>query len=292
MQGMLLLLACLVGAASASEVALPSNNRTVLLWMFRHDNDTDAWNGMINELAAHRTNVTHIAMCTHRLEDNGTFGYQYVGDVPTGRIMEEKAREIAKLGFVMTPLIDVVYPDYKPKLAFLQNSTKRAAFIVDAVAKAKAEGYAGYNMDIELSAPKEFGVAWAVFLNEFADGLHKAGLTLTNTIAGYCPPWFDGATCDQYVASRVDNVITMNTYQKGAAKFTKYVDFSVEKFGVPKFTIGMSNSQDPDNLHDHSVFDHAVQKGVKNLALWVMAGPYDAATTIWEDLGYFLHFAH
>ena len=103
-------------------------SRSTLIWMWRHDNNTEAWNEMVNEVNAHKVNITYISMCSYRLLSDGTFGYQSSSTAPTGLIMEEWTIKLQSLGIKQLPLIDCSSTNAAELM--LGSDTKQQAFIL------------------------------------------------------------------------------------------------------------------------------------------------------------------
>ena len=253
--------------------------------MWRHDNNTQAWNEMINEVNAHKINITYISMCSYRLESDGTFGYQSSSTVPTGLIMEEWSVKLQSLDIQILPLIDCSSTGAAETM--LGSTTKQEAFINAALSKAKAMNYKGYNLDWEVSASPQAGKQYMEFVSKFADALHAENMTLSAAIAGYCPPWYMGATCDEVAESSFDALYTMDTYQADPQKFRKYVEESVSAFGK-KAATGFSNSQDPGNLNSQSQMEYVKSSGIEDIAVWCLTDGWGMDSTFYDDLGFFL----
>ena len=260
--------------------------RSTLVWMFRHDNNTEIWNELIEEIDNHKINITYISMCSYRLEENGTFGYQSSNEIPTGLIMEEWTIKIQSLGVSIMPLIDCAGSEAAEKL--LKNDNLQQQFIDNAIQKAIAMNYSGYNLDWEVKLQDKYGSIYINdFIQKFALELHKNDMILSAAIAGYCPPYYMGTTCNQLLNSSFDQLYTMYTYQENPTKFRLYVEESVTNF-KSKAATGLSTSQDPNNLNSQEQLSFVKENGINDIAVWVLTDPWGNNSTFWNDLGFFL----
>eukprot|EP00484_Ammonia_sp_Unknown_P017606 CAMPEP_0197042980 /NCGR_PEP_ID=MMETSP1384-20130603/19282_1 /TAXON_ID=29189 /ORGANISM="Ammonia sp." /LENGTH=230 /DNA_ID=CAMNT_0042474195 /DNA_START=100 /DNA_END=788 /DNA_ORIENTATION=- len=222
---------------------------------------------MVDEVTAHKVNITYISMCSYRLLSDGSFGYQSSSTVPTGQIMEEWSIKLQSLGFPQIPLIDCASTEAAQTM--LATDSTQQQFINAALTKALSLGFKGYNLDWEVDADSDVGLQYMQFVAKFAATLHQHNMTLSADIAGYCPPWYMGVTCDQLATSAFDKLYTMDTYQSNPANFQEYVQDSVKIFGV-KAATGFSNSQDPDNMDSHSQMDFVKDSGIEDIAVWCL----------------------
>merc|ERR1719198_2559366 len=122
-------------------MASASSGKELLLWVYRHDNNTAEWQAMVDTARAHISQITDVSVCVHRVLADGSFGYQTHPEGSTGLWMESWVPAFQALGLRQTPLIDAGSSSNVETL--LSSSGKRQAFIEAAVAKAKAKGYHG-----------------------------------------------------------------------------------------------------------------------------------------------------
>ena len=206
--------------------------------------DSDAiWQERAANIAAHKSNLTHISPCIYGFDAGG-------------RLAVQKAQEgtlkhlplFAATGLDIVPLIGA--DGGVGGLAALVRNP--GPFIDAAVSAAVKSNYSGYNFDNELRGRadsrswaflKPYAAPWMAFLDKFATALHAHGKTLSVDIAGCCG-WVDSehplapaghcqgafatnefvaTTCAQYKSSQLDRVYGMSTYS-GALNGPLYPD--------------------------------------------------------------------
>jgi len=116
-------------------------------------------------------------------------------------------------------------------------------FIEDAVLMAIQYNYTGYNIDFEPTGDDiddNDAYIFASFLDEFADVLHEKGITLSVDVATWSPFW----NYSLLAATRVDKVISMDTYVAEFDLFTSRLIYGVNTVGIQKLGIGLETVND------------------------------------------------
>ena len=195
-----------------------------------------AWAARLANIAAHRANVTGIIPALHAVVDGGKLGHNGDGSY------ENFLRFLPQLKAMGLEVLAFLGNAGKPQRAALEAVIERGpAFIQDAIAMAKMNGYDGYSWDHELHCKQDkrcwqslepLEKPYMEFLNLFADTLHQHNLKLSVFIAGCCgfvdPPRngthvtgcvglesthdFCGTHCVDFSNSSVDRVISGSTY--------------------------------------------------------------------------------
>ena len=195
-----------------------------------------AWQARLDNIAAHRQNVTGIVPALHAVVNGGLLGYNGDGSYQNflPYLPKLKAMGLEVLAFLGNA--------GRPQQAALEAAIRRGpAFIQDAIVMAKRNGYDGYSWDHELHCKQDMRCwdglkalepPYMDFLNLFADTLHQHNLTLSVFIAGCCgfvDPAHDrsrvigcvgaesthdfcGTHCIDFTNSSVDRVIAGATY--------------------------------------------------------------------------------
>eukprot|EP00746_Dinoflagellata_sp_MGD_P135809 gnl/MRDRNA2_/MRDRNA2_69854_c0_seq1.p1 gnl/MRDRNA2_/MRDRNA2_69854_c0~~gnl/MRDRNA2_/MRDRNA2_69854_c0_seq1.p1 ORF type:complete len:362 (-),score=61.27 gnl/MRDRNA2_/MRDRNA2_69854_c0_seq1:99-1118(-) len=297
-----------------------SNGRSVVFWLdpsTSGNNGTD-WERRIAEVAAHRENLTGIIPCIHAIQSDGQLGandMQFKSFMPY--IDRYKAMGLEIFAFL---------GDTDGLPGVLAAMKRGSAFFDQAVKIALANGYDGYNWDIEVHGNqdeaswnqfKKYSSAYMQFLNSFADALHAHGLSLSVDIGGCCGwkdeknpespaghcggAWatneFMATTCMQYNQSRIDRVYSMSTYTgafNGPDVFVmdlKAVASSAAAgVGIAKYGIGVKhefrNNASSFDAEARASIDWLHGLGVQHLAKF-MNEPTTQAQ--WDAWGYFLH---
>lgn len=270
-------------------LGISSGARETVLWVYRHDNNTAAWEGMLATARAHTAQISAVSICVHRVLEDGTFGYQTHPEGETGKWMESWVPQFQALGLKQTPLIDG--GGVRNVEALISDESKVRAFAKAAVDNAKAKGYAGYNLDLEIRISSSYGERFESFVNTFADALHDAGMTLTLAITGLCPPWYMGVSCSQLANTRADRLFTMSTYKGdgGGYPFKQSVDTAVSAFGAKKVGVGLQNGWPP--LSDHASLSYASGVGIEAAAIWVMDSQNTLTEEEWSGMDFWLNKA-
>jgi hypothetical protein len=151
-------------------------------------------------------------------------------------------------------------------------------FIQQVVAAATNESWTGVNIDFEpergdpptAADAKQF----ADFLDKLAAALHPHGIVLSVDIASWSAFW-DNALL---AATRVDKILTMDTYCGDFALFETRVAKAVKQFGVDRLGIGMETvnptTGKPFSLEElQKRFAVLKQHNVKELDIWMTPIP-------------------
>jgi len=263
-----------------------ATGKELLLWVYRHDNNTAQWQAMVDTARAHINHITEVSVCVHRVLVDGSFGYQTHPEGSTGRWMESWVPAFQSLGLRQTPLIDAGGASHVQTL--LSDAGKQRDFINAAVANAKAKNYGGYNLDFEVRISSSYGQLFESFVDSFADALHETGMTLTLAVTGLCPPWYMGVSCPQLAKTRADRLYTMSTYKgdQGGYPFKQSLDTAVEAFGASKVGIGLQNGWPP--LSSTELLSYASDQGVEAAAVWVMDSGSGLTESEWQGMNFWV----
>jgi len=98
-------------------------------------------------------------------------------------------------------------------------------------------GFDGYNVDFEpdTGVTKDDSIAYAAFLNKFADVLHAHGLSLMVSIASWTPLW----NWPLLSSTNVDKLQVMSTYAGNPNTWKRYFDKAISEINLKKLGIGL-----------------------------------------------------
>jgi len=144
-------------------------------------------------------------------------------------------------------------------------------FINTAIAEAKAKGYSGYNVDFEptTTASTADAVAYAKFLNTFADAMHGNGMILTVDVATWNGIWNNTLIS----LTNVDRVITMQTYVEKWDDFQTQMAIALKTISIQKLGIGLEVYTTPTNWTQR--FELITQSKALEVDVWLMPLPQD-----------------
>ena len=143
-------------------------------------------------------------------------------------------------------------------------------FFAQCIQEAKQHGYTGYSLDWEPTAgivPGD-GIAYAHFINAFANSLNTVGVKLSVDVATWSPVWNYSAIAD----TNAESIVSMGTYTSNDISFTHQLDLLVGAFGqrasMGLETVNASTGQPIPLAEVQWRLQQAKMRGVTNIALW------------------------
>lgn len=150
-------------------------------------------------------------------------------------------------------------------------------FIAACLAAARAEGFAGFNIDWEPPASDsptpEDAAAYAAFLDQLSRALHAEGLLVTVDVATWSTIW----NLTAIGATAVDAVFTMNTYTASDALWLQQLQEVVAAIPLDKLVVGLETARGGGAPYNHSDlalrFGALKGAGVRRVGLWASPVP-------------------
>ena len=170
------------------------------------------------------------------------------------------------------PMITTVNIPYLTDL--LNNETSMDKFIKQAIQNEKLIQATGYNIDFEpdrCEASTRLAPAFAVFLNRFADALHSIGRKLTVCVASWSYFW----DCKLIAETRVDKVITMDTYAVRADEFDSAFKKALSYIPVNKLGLGLMYDSRVDVTELRRRIGMILKTGITEIDVWQYQGTSD-----------------
>lgn len=237
------------------------------------------WNNYASGLAAISENpgaITVVSPNTYTLSDSGTF--------QVASTKAEICPQAYSLGLKCDPLIQNDQTNPAGINALLTSSSLQSAFIQEAVATAKSSNLDGYNVDFEPSSGVlNLASQYGVFLTNFANAMHAAGMKLSVDVA----TWDGGALWNYGIigATPVDLVITMGTYDSSYTVFSQQLNLMLSSIPVSKVGVGLLTVSDDSTLSQRLQAIEAA--GVPAVAVWPSVGGFLTAP-YWSGLEEFI----
>ncbi|EFC35845.1 predicted protein [Naegleria gruberi] len=202
--------------------------RQVLYWMGlerTHENITHDLNDILER--AREGEFTQISYEAYNLGEFSSFVDNHFSNV---------LPLLKKANLQTFPMITTVNIPYLQEL--LNNETTMDRFIIQAVENQKNIDTTGYNIDFEPirnDITTQLAPNFVKFLNRFADSLHLVGKKLTVCIASWSFFWDWNLLSE----SRVDKIITMDTYAARAEQFDSAFKKAVTTIPIRKLGLGL-----------------------------------------------------
>lgn len=190
----------------------------------------------LQQLKEHRNVLTAVSFEKYTLGPNSSLVDNQLTPV---------AATILDLGFESWPLLSS-YPHPPEFIDWMRTVfATPQPFIDSCISEAKLYGYTGYNLDWEPTdnVTADDGLAYASFVEVFANQLHAAGLQLTVDMATWGPIWNYSALAN----TSLDRAVSMGTYTGTDTSFTKQLDLLVDAFGGARSGVGLMTVNATDN---------------------------------------------
>ena len=261
---------------SPSPAPGPRGNRSALFWLEPYANLTTvadyrtAW----QQFSTNARPGYIMAGSAYALKPNGSLGYAdtAAGEGLEGELMERAGFPALQQMGLRT--IAMVYVTHEGAIrAMLQNP---APFIAALLAKAKAVGLAGFDVDYEPQAEAPGGTlseglraSFMDFLGQLASTLAKNGLTLTIDVGG-CPT-FNGFQCSGARGmAGLTQANCMHTFgSRSLSEFKQLASGDMQGLGekwAPGFEPG--NMKEGSGAAFKQILDYLREEGVSTLSTW------------------------
>ena len=181
------------------------------------------------------------------------------------------------------PMITTVNIPYLTQL--LQSQETMDIFIQQAVKQIQSVNVTGYNIDFEPDrndASTKLAPSFATFLNRFSDALHGVGKKLTVCIASWSYFW----SWDLITKTRVDKVITMDTYATHSDTFDHFFDKAIKNIPIDKLGLGLMYDPSVNQTELERRIKVIEQAGISEIDVWM----FQNTTSMWWNAMFeFLH---
>mmetsp|Transcript_2899 Transcript_2899/g.4408 ORF Transcript_2899/g.4408 Transcript_2899/m.4408 type:complete len:272 (-) Transcript_2899:177-992(-) len=236
----------------------------VMVWMcleFCGDESSDA-SMQLDQISHHTNVVSAVSFEKYTLGPNVTL---------VDNNLTMVSDEIIAMGLEAWPLLSS-YPHPPEFMDWMREAfANPEPFIDQCVSEAEKYGYTGYNLDWEPTddVTEEDGTAYAQFIEDLAEGLHKHNLKLTVDIATWSPIW----NYDAMATTTADTFISMGTYTSTDSSFTTQLDLLVDAFGPTRSGVGLEtvNASTGERIPLNEVqwrFKSIKESGVSEVDLW------------------------
>ena len=264
-----------------------NNHRSVQVWVST-DNDSD-FPGFLETLTSHKSDLSDVSAL-------GLFTIDEDGLIVVNETRAERAGQIKDLELGIWPMLGGSIED-------LRRAMLQPNMIDAAVATAAEHGWNGYNLDFELNVNTTDGcfsndtALYKSWLDNWSLALQAAQppMGLQVDVGGCNDPFmidFCGMTCDDYVNSSLDRLVTMNTYDNNnLTNFEKSLALDVDALCGDegcgdRYQAGILLDHDKNSDSDPGpVMDMIKSAGVSKISLWVNMPP----DQWWPAFGEFLN---
>ena len=149
-------------------------------------------------------------------------------------------------------------------------------FIDSFVARAKVEGWTGFNMDWEghnTTGTLDYFLRFMKLNNAFADGLAAHGLQFTTDVQSVTQPWgyHPDAQLDAILGGTRAKLVQMDSYYYGSGRVLDALDFYVDRVPPEKLGIGMSSAEPTPTVDGFVARFHALRAaGVREVDMFLL----------------------
>ncbi|KAG2386329.1 hypothetical protein C9374_002775 [Naegleria lovaniensis] len=243
-----------------------SSNKQILYWMGlerTHENITQDLNSLLQRSS--QGQLTQISYEAYNLGPASSFVDNHFYNVLPILKSSNQLKELY-------PMITTVNIPYLTDL--LSNETSMDKFIKQAIQNEKLIQATGYNIDFEPDrndASTRLAPSFAVFLNRFADALHAIGRKLTVCVASWSYFW----DIKLIAQTRVDRVITMDTYAVKQDEFNSAFQRALSYIPVSKLGLGLMYDARVDVQELRRRIDMILKAGITEIDVWQYQGTSD-----------------
>ena len=258
------------------------DNRVVQLWVSLGD---ASFASLHKTLAQHKQNLTDVS-------PYGMLSLTKTGKLIANATLAARAKALGALGLRVWPLLG-------GSLDELRSALRRPTMVTESVALAKAHGWAGFNLDYEVHvAPQTNGClandtkVYLKWLNDWSTALQAASprMGLQTDVGGCNDPFkidYCGLTCSQLRDSKLDRLVTMNTYDDDNKSLALDDAGLCKKGDCSRYQVGLTASRTQTAPQVAALMAEIRRAGVSKLSLW--GGP--PPQLWWDALGAFLKSA-
>ena len=190
------------------------------LWLWFSGHASEA----LSEINEHKNVIDQISFGGYSVTANGTFA---------GGANVTLIKQLKSFGIESWPLIGC--GSTETLRALMSNPDN---FISSAVQEIENKDFQGYNIDFEPydgKSTNQDGINYGIFLNKFANALHKVNKKLSVDYFSNLPIWNLGAMN----SSSTDYFISMDTYVQENSTFEAYLNIAQSKFNGKRIGVGM-----------------------------------------------------
>eukprot|EP00604_Paraphysomonas_vestita_P001840 CAMPEP_0174821678 /NCGR_PEP_ID=MMETSP1107-20130205/9175_1 /TAXON_ID=36770 /ORGANISM="Paraphysomonas vestita, Strain GFlagA" /LENGTH=209 /DNA_ID=CAMNT_0016038965 /DNA_START=192 /DNA_END=821 /DNA_ORIENTATION=- len=179
--------------------------------------------------------------------------------------------QILQMNLEAWPLLSS-YPHYPEFMEWMRQVFEQPQVFIDqCLSEAKKYGYTGYNLDWEPTedVTSDDGIAYAEFIETFAQQLHANNLKLTVDIATWSAVW----NYEELAKTSADTFISMGTYTSSDSSFTNQLNLLVDAFGPSRSGVGLQtvNASTEERIPLNEViwrFEQIKASGVTEVDIW------------------------
>lgn len=185
--------------------------------------------------------------------------------------LTEVSSDIIAMGLEAWPLLSS-YPHPPEFLDWMREVFANPLLFIDqCISEAQKYGYNGYNLDWEPTddVSEEDGIAYAQFIETFAQTMRASNLGLSVDIATWSPIW----NYDALSQTSVDKFISMGTYTSNDDSFSSQLSMLVDSFGPSRSGVGLEtvNASTEERIPIEEVewrFQEIKKSGAVEVDLW------------------------